>query len=126
MGADASLKYSNRHAGRETRMAVSRSRQSPQGLKWRGVVPPVADAGFVVVASNASGIKSWADLVKKAKAKPDELTFASAGLGNSTHLCTEMIGLRSSGTYQVSFQRCRVPSLHGVREAQASRRHAAC
>ena len=64
-------------------------------LKDFTFVAPVADAGFVVVASNASGIKSWADLVNKAKAQPEGLTFASAGLGNSTHLYTEMIGLRS-------------------------------
>lgn len=64
-------------------------------LKDFTFVAPVADAGFVVVASNASGIKSWADLVMKAKEKPEGLTFASAGLGNSTHLYTEMIGLRS-------------------------------
>jgi tripartite-type tricarboxylate transporter receptor subunit TctC len=64
-------------------------------LKDFSFVAPVADAGFVLVASNASGIKSWADLVKKAKANPEGLTFASAGLGNSTHLYTEMIALRS-------------------------------
>jgi len=64
-------------------------------LKDFTFVAPVADAGFVLVASNASGIKSWNDLVKKAKAQPEGLTFASAGLGNSTHLYTEMIGLRS-------------------------------
>jgi len=64
-------------------------------LKDFTFVAPVADAGFVVVASTASGIKSWDDLVKKAKANPDQITFASAGLGNSTHLYTEMIGLRS-------------------------------
>lgn len=59
------------------------------------LVAPVSDAGFVFVASNASGIKSWDDFVKKAKAQPGTLTFASAGLGNSTHLYTEMIALRS-------------------------------
>lgn len=64
-------------------------------LKDFTFVAPVADAGFVLVASTASGIKSWDDLVKKAKAQPDSLTFASAGLGNSTHLYTEMIALRS-------------------------------
>lgn len=64
-------------------------------LKDFTFVAPVADAGFVVVASNNSGIKSWNDLVTQAKAHPDKLTFASAGLGNSTHLYTEMIALRS-------------------------------
>jgi len=64
-------------------------------LKDFTFVAPVADAGFVLVASNASGIKSWDDLVKKAKAQPGNITFASAGMGNSTHLYTEMIALRS-------------------------------
>jgi tripartite-type tricarboxylate transporter receptor subunit TctC len=64
-------------------------------LKDFTFVAPVADAGFVVVASQKSGIKSWDDMVKKAKAAPDTVTFASAGLGNSTHLYTEMIGLRT-------------------------------
>jgi tripartite-type tricarboxylate transporter receptor subunit TctC len=64
-------------------------------LKDFTFIAPVSDAGFVVVASNESGIKSWADLLKKAKAQPGDLTFSSAGLGNSTHLYTEMIALRS-------------------------------
>ncbi|MEO5692737.1 MAG: tripartite tricarboxylate transporter substrate binding protein [Usitatibacter sp.] len=54
-------------------------------------VAPVADASFAVVASNASGIKTWAEFVSRAKAKPDSLTFGSAGAGNSTHLYAEMI-----------------------------------
>jgi tripartite-type tricarboxylate transporter receptor subunit TctC len=58
-------------------------------------VAPVADASFVVVASPASGIRSWDDFLKKAKASPDALTFPSAGAGNSTHLYMEMIARRS-------------------------------
>jgi tripartite-type tricarboxylate transporter receptor subunit TctC len=64
-------------------------------LKDFTFVAPVADAGFTLVASTNSGIRSWDDLVKKAKAQPEGLTFASAGLGNSTHLYSEMIALRS-------------------------------
>jgi tripartite-type tricarboxylate transporter receptor subunit TctC len=64
-------------------------------LKDFTFVAPVADASFVLVASNKSGIKSFEDLVRKAKAAPDSITFASAGTGNSTHLYTEMIALRS-------------------------------
>ena len=33
--------------------------------------------------------------MKRAKAHPDTVTFGSAGTGNSTHLYTEMIALRS-------------------------------
>ena len=54
-------------------------------------VAPIADASFALVASTASGIKSWADFVARAKAQPGTLTFGSAGAGNSTHLYMEMI-----------------------------------
>ncbi|MDO9024424.1 tripartite tricarboxylate transporter substrate binding protein [Zwartia sp.] len=64
-------------------------------LKDFTFIAPVADAGFVLVASVNSGIKTWDDLLKKAKAQPDSLKFSSAGVGNSTHLYSEMIGLRS-------------------------------
>lgn len=64
-------------------------------LKDFTFISPVADAGFVLVASMNSGIKSWDDLIKKSKANPDDIKFASAGVGNSTHLYSEMIGLRS-------------------------------
>lgn len=57
-------------------------------------IAPLADAGFVLVASKTSGIKSWSDFVKRAKASPGTLTFGSAGAGNSTHLYTEMIARR--------------------------------
>jgi tripartite-type tricarboxylate transporter receptor subunit TctC len=58
-------------------------------------IAPIADASFAVVASNASGIKSWADFLAKAKASPDGLTYGSAGAGNSTHLYAEMIAKRT-------------------------------
>lgn len=54
-------------------------------------IAPVADASFMVVASKQSGIRSWADFVKKAQAEPGRLTYASGGLGNSTHLYMEKI-----------------------------------
>jgi tripartite-type tricarboxylate transporter receptor subunit TctC len=58
-------------------------------------IAPVADASFVLVASQSSGIKTWDDFIRKAKANPDALTFGSAGAGNSTHLYMEMIARRS-------------------------------
>jgi tripartite-type tricarboxylate transporter receptor subunit TctC len=58
-------------------------------------VAPLADASFVLVASQASGIKSWDELVRTGRANPDKLTFGSAGAGNSTHLYTEMIARRA-------------------------------
>jgi tripartite-type tricarboxylate transporter receptor subunit TctC len=58
-------------------------------------IAPVADTPFVLVASKQSGITSFASLVKLAKEKPGRLTFSSAGVGNSTHLATEMMADRT-------------------------------
>jgi tripartite-type tricarboxylate transporter receptor subunit TctC len=58
-------------------------------------IAPIADASFAVVASNASGIKSWADFVSRAKTSTEGLTYGSAGVGNSTHLYAEMISRRA-------------------------------
>jgi len=59
----------------------------------RDLVPiaAVAETENVLVASPASGIRSMADLVAAAKARPGKLTFASAGYGSPAHLCGEMI-----------------------------------
>jgi tripartite-type tricarboxylate transporter receptor subunit TctC len=54
-------------------------------------VAGVAENPFVLLASKASGLKSFADLKKASAEHPGRLTFASAGIGNSTHLATEMI-----------------------------------
>jgi tripartite-type tricarboxylate transporter receptor subunit TctC len=47
----------------------------------------------VLVASLQSGFKSVADLVAAAKAKPGILTFASAGIGSSSHMAGERLRL---------------------------------
>src|SRR5579884_936701 len=47
----------------------------------------------VLVASKKSGFKSVADLVAAAKAKPGTLTFASAGIGSSSHMAAEKFRL---------------------------------
>lgn len=46
---------------------------------------------FVLSANPATGIKTLKDLTDKAKAAPGKLNFASAGLGNSTHLAVELV-----------------------------------
>jgi tripartite-type tricarboxylate transporter receptor subunit TctC len=58
-------------------------------------VAAVSENPFVLVASNTSGLKSFADLEKAAKANPGKLTFASAGVGNSTHLAIELVANRA-------------------------------
>lgn len=47
----------------------------------------------VLVASKKSGFTSVADLIAAAKAKPDTLTFASAGIGSSSHMAAEKFRL---------------------------------
>lgn len=51
----------------------------------------LATTSQVLVANPATGIKSVDDLVKMAKAKPNELSYGSAGKGNSTHLNVEIL-----------------------------------
>ena len=47
----------------------------------------------VLVASAQDGFRSVADLVAAAKAKPGTLTFASAGVGSSSHMAGERLRL---------------------------------
>jgi tripartite-type tricarboxylate transporter receptor subunit TctC len=47
----------------------------------------------ILVASSKSGFKTVADLVAAAKAKPGTLTFASAGIGSSSHMAAERFRL---------------------------------
>lgn len=47
----------------------------------------------ILVASAKSGFKTVADLVAAAKAKPGTITFASAGIGSSSHMAGERFRL---------------------------------
>jgi len=47
----------------------------------------------VLVCSKQSGFKTVADLVAAAKAKPGNLTFASAGIGSTSHMAGEKFRL---------------------------------
>ncbi len=57
---------------------------------------PVAIFGTqpnVLVASKNSGFKTLGDLIAAAKAKPGTLTFASAGIGSTSHMAGERLRL---------------------------------
>jgi tripartite-type tricarboxylate transporter receptor subunit TctC len=60
-------------------------------LKDFTFLAPVADTPFVLVTSDKSGIKTFAQFLAQAKQKNGELTFGSAGIGNSTHIAMELI-----------------------------------
>src|SRR5215831_6099938 len=59
----------------------------------RDLVPVAALAknDALLVVHPSTGIRSLADLVAAAKAKPGALTFASAGKASPSHLCGEML-----------------------------------
>lgn len=58
-------------------------------------IAPVADTPYVLIASQRSGLTSVRDLIDRAKANPQRITFSSAGVGNGTHLSTEMTAARA-------------------------------
>lgn len=51
----------------------------------------VAESSNVLIVNAASGIKTLAELIAAAKAKPGVLTFSSGGIGSPGHFCGEMI-----------------------------------
>ncbi len=51
----------------------------------------VASQPFVLIASNASGIRSVKDLVAAAKAQPGKVVYGSGGTGGASHLGTELL-----------------------------------
>jgi len=59
----------------------------------RDLIPigAVARGENVLIVNTATGIRSMADLVAAARAKPGVLTFSSAGNASPAHLCGEMI-----------------------------------
>ena len=53
-------------------------------------VTQTGNSKYVLVASPASGIRSVAELVAAAKARPGTLNFSSAGVGSGTHFAGEI------------------------------------
>lgn len=51
----------------------------------------VASQPFVLIASNASGIRSVKDLIAAAKAQPGKVVYGSGGNGGASHLGTELL-----------------------------------
>lgn len=52
-------------------------------------IAPLAKAGQVLVVASSTGIRSVAELIAAAKARPREITYASAGVGTGTHFTAE-------------------------------------
>ncbi len=56
-------------------------------------IAPLAGGPNVLVAGPGSSVKSLAELIAEAKAKPGQINFASAGVGSGTHLNLEKFKL---------------------------------
>ena len=54
-------------------------------------VAPIASIPFVLVANPNVAVSTVADVIALAKAKPGELSYASAGIGTSNHLAGELL-----------------------------------
>jgi tripartite-type tricarboxylate transporter receptor subunit TctC len=48
-------------------------------------VAPLTSQGYVLVAGRAAGLRALAELVSRARAKPDALKFGSPGVGSGAH-----------------------------------------
>src|SRR5690606_516873 len=75
---------------------------------------------LIFLSTPQSGITSLPQLIQRAKAKPDELAYASAGIGGTQHLSAEMfkadanvelrhIPYKGSGPAQADFLGNHVP-----------------
>ncbi|SOZ18151.1 conserved exported hypothetical protein [Cupriavidus taiwanensis] len=58
-------------------------------------VAMLANSPFVFVAAPSLKVDSFKDFVQMARARPDEISFASGGIGNSTHLAMELVAQRT-------------------------------
>lgn len=74
--------------------AVNQTLYSNPGYSLKNDFIPVGGiftVPLIFLANPKSGIHSLADLIAQAKAKPDELAYASAGIGGTQHLSAEML-----------------------------------
>ena len=58
-------------------------------------VAVLANTPFVTAVAPSLGVKTLPELIRLAKAEPNRLSYASAGIGNSTHLATELLKFRT-------------------------------
>ena len=58
-------------------------------------VAMLANSPFVFVAAPSLHVQSFQDFIRTAKAHPGEISFASGGIGNSTHLAMELVAERT-------------------------------
>lgn len=63
-------------------------------------VAMLANSPFVLVVAPAMHATSFAEFVRLAKARPGGISYASGGIGNSTHLAMELVAERAGAKLQ--------------------------
>ncbi len=71
-------------------------------------VAPINYSDLVLVANPGTGLNSIADLIKRAKADPDKLNYASSGPGTPYHMAGELFKSMAKVSSPLTLQRkCR-------------------
>ncbi len=73
----------------------------------------VADTNNVVIVPTASPFKSIADIIAAAKAKPDDLSFGTPGIGSPAHLFGELFA-QSAGIKMLHVPYGRTPAINDL------------
>ncbi len=55
----------------------------------------IANGAYMLVANNALPVKTVADLIAMARAKPGAMLYGSGGVGNGNHLAGELLNIRA-------------------------------
>ncbi|MCP2936065.1 tripartite tricarboxylate transporter substrate-binding protein, partial [Salmonella enterica subsp. enterica serovar Typhimurium] len=77
-------------------------------------VAMLANSPFVFVAAPSLKVKTLQEFVQMAKARPGEISFASGGVGNSTHLAMEMLADKAGIKLTHAAYKGSGPALTGV------------
>lgn len=76
----------------QTSLAPSLMKEVPYDpFKDFTYIAPATDVAMLLVASPGSGIKTFQQMVAKAKAAPGKIDFGSSGLGSASQLSLEMV-----------------------------------
>ena len=58
-------------------------------------IAPLTNQAYVLVTPKTAGIATLSELISAAKERPDQLRFASSGVGTGTHLCVQAMNIEA-------------------------------
>jgi tripartite-type tricarboxylate transporter receptor subunit TctC len=65
-------------------------------VKELSPITPLTGLPLILAVNPSLGVSSVKELIALAKSKPDELTYASVGVGTVPHLATQLLGVRAN------------------------------